>query len=718
MIIGSLFAKLSINTAQFDQGLKNARMSMKRMAMDMQVASAVTASAGVALGAMGMASISAAKEVSRLSQVANSTPRDLQRWSAATKSVGIDQEKLADILKDVNDRVGDFLSTGGGPMKDFFEQIGPKVGVTAEHFKNLSGPEALQLYVSSLEKAGASQQQMTFFMEAMASDSTLLLPLLRDNAAALNEIGDAAEKSGAIMDDKTIANLAQAGKAVGGMTQAFVGMRNEIAGALAPAITDMANGMRKAMQEGGLLRSLLLAISNNAGRIASYMTGAAIAFGAYASAVTVATIATMGFKRALTRTGIGALVVGLGELVYWTTAVQKKTEDTGKTFMLFKELAKAGVNSAVEWVVWGGEQIKGSFRGAAAAIVQIFKEIPNAIKSVMVAGANMAIWAVEKMINGVGALVNKFFDGVNGLIEKLPRRLGGGGRMSLTLVPELSIPRINAETKKVKDSLLDIYGAAVDEFNGSQGSLPAPKIFDVDSVRDVWAKIKGIVGKDSAEAGEAVDELNRKIGGLGSPRIEDAGKEAGKAIDEIDHAAERAKNSVGMLRDSMASAFAGVLTGANSARDAVSRLLSSLADTAANSAFQNLFNGLLGSGTAAGGGANWFGKAAGWLFGGIPQFANGGVAPGGLAMVGERGAELVNLPGGSRVFDAQTTKDMLSGGGTIVLEIRRSEDADVRVLEAAGNQAVRIVEGGLQEFSDHVLPARQAQISNDWRVRG
>jgi hypothetical protein len=85
---------------------------------------------------------------------------------------------MSDILKDVNDRIGDFMQTGGGPMADFFENIAPKVGVTAEQFARLSGPEALQLYVDSLEKAGLSQQEMTFYLEAMASDTTALIPLL------------------------------------------------------------------------------------------------------------------------------------------------------------------------------------------------------------------------------------------------------------------------------------------------------------------------------------------------------------------------------------------------------------------------------------------------------------------------------------------------------------------------------------------------------------
>src|SRR5690606_448282 len=130
--------------------------------------------------------------------------REFQRWAAGSKRVGIEQDKLADILKDVNDRVGDFMETGGGPMKDFFEQVAPKVGVTAQQFKNLSGPQALQLYVDTLQKAGLNQQQMTFYLEAMASDATALIPLLQDGGKAMNAYGDAAERSGAILSDAAI----------------------------------------------------------------------------------------------------------------------------------------------------------------------------------------------------------------------------------------------------------------------------------------------------------------------------------------------------------------------------------------------------------------------------------------------------------------------------------------------------------------------------------
>lgn len=47
----------------------------------------------------------------------------------------------------------------------------------------------------------------------------------------------------------------------------------------------------------------------------------------------------------------------------------------------------------------------------------------------------------------------------------------------------------------------------------------------------------------------------------------------------------------------------------------------------------------------------------------IPAFANGGVSNGGLALVGERGAELVNLPKGASVTPANDTRSLLSRGG-------------------------------------------------------
>ncbi|WP_379921737.1 hypothetical protein [Erythrobacter sp. R86502] len=144
-----------------------------------------------------------ARQLSNSAQVAGVGMTDFQRQAFAASSVGIEFEKLGDIFKDVRDRIGDFVTTGGGPMKDFFEQIAPKVGVTAAQFAKLGGKEGLQLYYDSLVKAGVSSEQMVFYLEAMASDVTNLIPLLKENGKAFDELGAKAS----IISDADIAKL-------------------------------------------------------------------------------------------------------------------------------------------------------------------------------------------------------------------------------------------------------------------------------------------------------------------------------------------------------------------------------------------------------------------------------------------------------------------------------------------------------------------------------
>lgn len=197
--------------------------------------------ASTAMGALIVKTAEYGREVSRLSQVSNTNTTTFQRWAAAASSVGIEQEKMADILKDVNDRVGDFMTTGAGPMADFFEKIGPRVGVTIKHFQDLSGPEALQLYVTALERAGVSQQEMTFYMEAMASDSTLLLPLLRNNGAALEALGDKAQAAGRIMSAEAISASVNFQTRLTTLTDTVRGLVSEVGVALIPIAERLAD---------------------------------------------------------------------------------------------------------------------------------------------------------------------------------------------------------------------------------------------------------------------------------------------------------------------------------------------------------------------------------------------------------------------------------------------------------------------------------------------
>lgn len=183
----------------------------------------------------------ASKELEIQARLANSTSIEFQEWAFASKKVSVEQDKLSDIMKDVNDKFGDFMQTGGGEMADFFEKIAPKVGVTAKEFQGLSGPQILEKYYQTLQKANVSQAEMTFYMESIANDATLLAPLLENNAAKLKEYSQQAHDLGVIMDQETIAKTKEFNSALGTIQSTLQGVLTRMAGQAAPTLTQLAN---------------------------------------------------------------------------------------------------------------------------------------------------------------------------------------------------------------------------------------------------------------------------------------------------------------------------------------------------------------------------------------------------------------------------------------------------------------------------------------------
>ena len=261
---GSIVVSLLMATGQFETDTKRAESIAKKRAdaidkafseMGRKIGLAATA-AGGAIAAMVVSTANAAKEISNLANLSGAGTEEFQRFAAGAKSVGIEQDKLGDIFKDFREKVGEFVQTGGGGMKDFFEQIAPKVGITADAFRNLSGPQALQLYVDTLEKAGLSQEQMSFYLESMASDTTALIPLLRDGGKEMTALGDAAAQTGQIMNDQTIYAAKELSRQMDEFKGQLAGVRNEIVGALLPALVEVANQMKAVSGQGSAVSAI------------------------------------------------------------------------------------------------------------------------------------------------------------------------------------------------------------------------------------------------------------------------------------------------------------------------------------------------------------------------------------------------------------------------------------------------------------------------------
>lgn len=392
-VVGSLRVVLGIDTAAFSDGLKKATSGLADAGKRMQDVgktltknvSAPLAATAAALG-LGLGKLSGdLAALKTQASVANVTVEEFQRLAFAAKSVGIENDKLADILKDTTDKVGDFLTTGGGPMADFFEQIAPQVGVTADAFRNLSGADALQLYVSSLEKAGVSQSEMTFYMEALASDATALLPLLRDNGAEMGRLGDKAAKFG-LATGQTAEDAVKFQESMRALGAAVSGV------GIALANSGILDTMAQLVERVAEWTSVLGQVDPQIVQFGLILGGLAAALGPVLVALGIAAtaIAAIGAPVVAVVAGIAALTAAVvafwpeiqranAALTAWVNDIEARAiaalKDLGAAFVRAKDDVIAFGTQALDWIKAKPAEIAAAFSGLREKFMQIGRDI-------------------------------------------------------------------------------------------------------------------------------------------------------------------------------------------------------------------------------------------------------------------------------------------------------------------------------------------------------
>jgi hypothetical protein len=233
-----LKGKINLDSSGFQRGIAKSKKSVNTFVATLKGSLLPALGAAGAAGALvsfGRRAIESASQIKELSQVSGLGVVEFQKFAEAARTVNIEQEKLADIFKDTSDKMGDFINTGGGPMVDFFEKIAPLVGATKEEFMGLSGADSLQKYFNYLEKANIPHQEMVFYMEAIASDATMLIPLLENGGEAFKKLGEGAEEAGRYMKNSTIEALDQANEEIDKFMQNITIFTGQLIAKLRPA---------------------------------------------------------------------------------------------------------------------------------------------------------------------------------------------------------------------------------------------------------------------------------------------------------------------------------------------------------------------------------------------------------------------------------------------------------------------------------------------------
>ena len=198
----SLIVELDAKVDGYNKKMKEAEDNTKKVgvsAKDMgnavtagvKIASAAVLTLGAALTAMVITSAKGRAELEGLTRQAKLSAGEFESLAFATRQFGINGEQIADISKDIGDKLGEFARDASGPFQDFANQLKlSKVEAQelAKEFGTLSSDQVIGRMISMMEAVNTPANQVTQVLESMGNDLSRLTPLFINNSKALNEL--------------------------------------------------------------------------------------------------------------------------------------------------------------------------------------------------------------------------------------------------------------------------------------------------------------------------------------------------------------------------------------------------------------------------------------------------------------------------------------------------------------------------------------------------
>jgi hypothetical protein len=451
--------------------LANTRLASfaRRAGIALAAVTAAAAAAGVAMVRSGLANIDAQ---AKLAQSMRTTVESIQALSWAGELAGVSMGEIEQATKKLTTR----LSEAAG---------GSGAAVGALRRLNLTAAELQALPLD--QRIVAIQDALTRFVPeaeraAVASDlfgDRAALAFLRIDSATLRDAARDVQDFGVAVSAADAAQIERTGDAIARLSLIWTGLVNRLTVAVAPALEAVATKLADMARATGPIGQAITALFDNLGRLATYAaTFAAVMAGRWVAGMAAAALSVRGLatalvflRGALIRTGIGALIVGAGELVYQFSQLVARVGGVGESFRLLGDLAKevwsriglsldaafadmaagweelkAACLSALEGTIAGvvgfGDRTVAIFQGAYDAAVAIWGSLPGAIGDFAFQAANGLISGVEAMLNGVVTRINSFIETLNAALALLPEWATGEGGVRIGILDPVELGRI------------------------------------------------------------------------------------------------------------------------------------------------------------------------------------------------------------------------------------------------------------------------------------
>ncbi|MDB5658089.1 MAG: phage tail tape-measure protein [Cypionkella sp.] len=475
--------------------IANARLAAfsTRVKIAAAVAVAAAAAAGIAMIRSGLETIDAQ---ANLAQSLGTTTRSIQVLTFAGDLAGVSMDEITAATKKLTLKLSDAAGGTGTAVAAL-----QRLHLTATDLQALPLDERIVAIQDALTKFVLPAERAAV-ASALFGDKAALA-FSRIDSATLRQASQDITDFGVAVSDQDADQIRTAGDAIDRLGLVWLGLTNQLTVAVAPALEAVANALADATRAGGIFQTSKSFLGDHIGEIASIAGAFATFFaGRFIIALGAAALGVSGFslslnvlQGALIRTGIGALIVGAGELVYQFSKLVEGAGGFGAALGLLSNLASEvwdriglGVDAVVaslhaSWsgitatiadamqgalvaVVGFGNSATGVFQGAFDAMKAIWSALPSAIGDFAFQAANGLISGVEAMLNGVVTRINTFISGLNAALDMLPDWATGEGGIQIGTLDPVTLGRVG---NPFEGAATAAGAAAADAFKAAMG---------------------------------------------------------------------------------------------------------------------------------------------------------------------------------------------------------------------------------------------------------
>lgn len=345
----------------------NARMAgfTRRVGVAAAAAVAAATAAGIAMVRSGLQTVDAQ---AKLAQSLGTTVASIQTLERAGELAGVSMSGIEQATKDLTRRLSQ-AAAGGGPAADALARL----GLTASDLLALPLDQRVSAINAAIEAFVPVAQRAAVAGQLFGEEGSIAMA--RIDSATLRQATEDVRAFGVVVSEQDADRIERTNDAISRLGLVWRGLSNQLAVAAAPALEAVADAMAALASRTGPLGMAISGLFDQIGRLSTYAASfAAFMAGRWVAGLAAAALSVRGLatalvvlRGALIRTGIGALIVGAGELVYQFARLVRGAGGFGNAMALMGDVAKA---------VWEG------IKTTAMSFADDFRAMQSEIKAI------------------------------------------------------------------------------------------------------------------------------------------------------------------------------------------------------------------------------------------------------------------------------------------------------------------------------------------------